>query len=271
MRETPNTAKAVHEATILLDKYFIESPEEITVEDIAMAQGLLVLEGGLTGAEARLIHNGNKGIIRIKENSIPSRRRFSIAHELGHWVMHKKSNLLDYCKNIEEGVITSKGSLEEIEANAFASELLMPRSFFIPRCRQNDPSIELIKQLADEFETSLTSTALRFIEHTTDNCFIVISRDSEILWWKKTSKSSLWIDQYQTVQKNSSAWKCASGQVTGSTIRRVTPDTWFPNAPKSLHVEVTEQSIKLGNYPYILSLLVVTEDDKSDLDDDNDY
>lgn len=271
MHETPNIAKAIHEATILLDKYFIESPEEIVVEDIAMAQGLLVLEGGLTGAEARLIHNGNKGIIRIKESNNSSRRRFSVAHELGHWAMHKKSNLLDYCKNIEEGVITSKGSPEEIEANAFASELLMPRSFFVPRCRQNDPSIELIKQLADEFETSLTSTALRFIEHVTDNCFIVMSKDSEILWSKKTSKSCLWIDRYQSVQKNSSAWKCASEQTTESAIRRVTPDTWFPNVPKSLHVEVSEQSIKLGNYPYVLSLLVVTEDEKSDFDDGSDY
>ena len=270
MLESPNTVKAKHEAVKLLEAYAIESPEEINVEDIAMAQGLLVLDGGLIGAEARLLHNGTSGIIRVKSNGNSSRRRFSIAHELGHWILHKNTTILDFCQSIEEGALTNKTTPLEIEANSFASELLMPRFLFAPLCNQVEPNLNEIKQLSETFDTSLTSTALRFVESTNEKCFIVISKGQEILWWQKNQKSGLKIFEYHQIQKNSSAWKCASGQLAESEMKRISTDAWFPSPPKSLRVEVQEQSIKLGAYPYVLTLLWVSEEEKSFLDDDED-
>ena len=63
----------------------------------------------------------------------PARRRFTIAHELGHWVLHRTGQQALFCRKAsvdeEPGApATTKPALpvEESEANAFAAALLMP-------------------------------------------------------------------------------------------------------------------------------------------------
>jgi len=54
-----------------------------------MARGVLVLEERLEGAEAHLLRTTGKGVMRVKA-ALPElgRKRFAIAHELGHWELH---------------------------------------------------------------------------------------------------------------------------------------------------------------------------------------
>lgn len=56
----------------------------------------------------------------------PARRRFTLAHELGHWVcQHLEGRSVPvFCRATEVGV--EEGRLLEREANVFAAELLMP-------------------------------------------------------------------------------------------------------------------------------------------------
>lgn len=64
-----------------------------------------------------------KQTILIKKSSIPQRMFFSLAHEIGHWLLHSKDRIR-YRKSTYQS-----GSLEEVEeqeANAFAAELLLP-------------------------------------------------------------------------------------------------------------------------------------------------
>ena len=60
-----------------------------------------------------------KNIIYINEDDCLERRRFTVAHELGHWFLHKAEDrgTVDF----RDGNSTPK----EVEANYFASELLM--------------------------------------------------------------------------------------------------------------------------------------------------
>lgn len=57
----------------------------------------------------------------------PPRRRFTIGHELGHWVMHRTGQDSLFCRRatVEEGRVVTP-DIEE-EASRFAAELLMPR------------------------------------------------------------------------------------------------------------------------------------------------
>ena len=73
-------------------------PEELVLEDMAFARGVLVIDATLDSADARLVRSGDRGIIRVSD-AIPEagRRRFAIAHELGHWEMHSKVTQLAVC------------------------------------------------------------------------------------------------------------------------------------------------------------------------------
>lgn len=57
----------------------------------------------------------------------PPRRRFTIGHELGHWVLHRTGQASLFCRrtSVDEGHAVAV-DIEE-EASRFAAELLMPR------------------------------------------------------------------------------------------------------------------------------------------------
>lgn len=65
--------------------------------------------------------------IFLKKDAMPIKRKiFSIAHEIGHWILHsrdkKRPRVIAYdSEHVDQTLIT-----EEQEANAFAAELLMP-------------------------------------------------------------------------------------------------------------------------------------------------
>ncbi len=70
----------------------IEAIEEIDVEAIANYHHLFVVEGDLHGAEGRSVTNAGAPVSYESETidiTDPKRRRFIIAHEIGHCIMHK--------------------------------------------------------------------------------------------------------------------------------------------------------------------------------------
>ncbi len=87
-RTKPDLIEARYRARHVCKALNITSPEDIVVEDIAMARGVYVTEGRLDGAEARLVRSGERGLVRLKAD-LPEvgRKRFAVAHELGHWEM----------------------------------------------------------------------------------------------------------------------------------------------------------------------------------------
>lgn len=77
-----------------------------------------------------LIKKKDKVFLAVNSNHHPNRQRFSIAHELGHYFLHLNNTskvFIDktvYYRNID----SSSGKYQqEIEANAFAADLLMPK------------------------------------------------------------------------------------------------------------------------------------------------
>jgi Zn-dependent peptidase ImmA (M78 family) len=71
-----------------------------------------------------LIRKGRELIIGVNSSQHPNRQRFTIAHEIAHFIMHKGWQLHvdeDFCINRD-----GSNNIEEIQANRFAAELLMP-------------------------------------------------------------------------------------------------------------------------------------------------
>lgn len=255
-----NFSNARLAAAGLIKRFAFTRPEEIVVEDIAMARGVLVVEGRLQGSEARLVRKKDKGVIRVRAD-IPEngRKRFAVAHELGHWELHGHISQFQVCS--EADLRNYSGSDPEIEANVFAGELLMPTALFRPICRPAEPGLESIRELASKFGTTLTSTSVRFVEENKENCIVVFSENDKVTWWRaKDSSPSTWIDARQKIHKDSAAWECFHDGVTSTRMQRVPSDAWFQDLRHRKRMEVYEQSMKLGNYSAVLTLLWVLED-----------
>ena len=118
---------AVALAAKLLESFGICRPDEICLEDIASVLGIVIETRPLKAADAHLLRVGDSGTITISEKIAvdPCRARFAIAHEMGHWMLHKDKSQHFLCTT--EDLRDYKSSPLELEANTFAAELLMPR------------------------------------------------------------------------------------------------------------------------------------------------
>jgi Zn-dependent peptidase ImmA (M78 family) len=184
MKAEPQHIKATGAAFRILRDLGFPHPREIDLRDLAMDRNVLVREGDMKGAEGRLLRKKTSGIIHIRKGITPEgRRRFTIAHELGHWELHE--NYSQFLCDAQDMRDYGRSPLE-VEANHFAAELLMPASHFRAACEKIEPSMGLIESLSAEFETTLTATAIRFAD-TTQRKVVVVWYEGGIIRWSYTN------------------------------------------------------------------------------------
>jgi Zn-dependent peptidase ImmA (M78 family) len=104
----------------------------VDVAEVARRLGLAIFERNLaTGVSGALVRDASYGttsefVIFVDDSEAYVRQRFTAAHELGHFVLHR-----DQIGNgVEDNyMLRAQGftNLAEQEANRFAAELLMPR------------------------------------------------------------------------------------------------------------------------------------------------
>lgn len=159
-------SRAEQQATALLES-FGSTAAPVPVEQIAIAQGAQityeVFDGQVSGM---LIRDGNRAIIGVNSSHAPVRQRFTIAHEIGHLMMHEGTPVfVDRLIRVDRRDGTAGG--RERDANAFAAELLMPRRFIAERVgeivqTQSEIAPELlVDQLASEFAVSSIAMGYR--------------------------------------------------------------------------------------------------------------
>ena len=73
----------------LLQDLGVTDPDDIDLEAIAWTMGAEVRYRPLDGCEARILGRDDRAIITVNQRSAPRRRRFSLAHEIGHWTHHR--------------------------------------------------------------------------------------------------------------------------------------------------------------------------------------
>ena len=104
------------------------------------------------------------------------RRRFTIAHEFGHYLMHRSL----FPKGLE---CNEEAVKLEAEADTFAAYLLMPLDDFRRQIPADaDPTLDDLSAAAERYGVSLIACVLRWLEYSTRCSMLVISRDGFILW-----------------------------------------------------------------------------------------
>jgi len=128
MATSPDYKKVKREVKRLLDRYVNDAPP-IDPKDIAQKLGIKVkfvrfdeeLKEKISG-----FYDPDSNTIYINEEEYPLRQTFTIAHELGHALLHKEwSKSGDYRIMLRK--TKSDSDPYEKEANAFAANLLVPR------------------------------------------------------------------------------------------------------------------------------------------------
>src|SRR5213595_2207529 len=99
--------------------------------------GLTVTEAELDGVSG-LLYPAERAVF-LNAAEVPARRRFTLAHELGHWVCQclEGTEAPVFCRAEEVSLDPAVKALER-EANVFAAELLMPEDEVRAACK-GDP------------------------------------------------------------------------------------------------------------------------------------
>jgi hypothetical protein len=141
-------ASDIHnQATRLLDSAGI-SREPVSMRDVISALNLELVSKTREPftSEAALEPLGDGCAIVLNGAGDSGRRRFTIAHEIGHFVLHPER-----CRPERGGLVNEAGRRDEREADAFAAELLMPEHLVREAVAQHGPDVG---RLAHRFQVS---------------------------------------------------------------------------------------------------------------------
>lgn len=197
--------------------------------------------------------NGSSYIV-LKKSLNDNRKKFTIAHELGHFYIPWHSDLMFGC-DIKEMNLKNDYAPREKEANLFAAELLMPMkefsSSFVGKISYN-----VVSQLANLFEVSFQAALSRCIDVANEDCMVVCSRDKCIKWFKATEDFPYKVRE-KRVCELSCAEELADLQIfTTKTV--VEPGyIWFLNEESR---EIVEESTMFPKYGEVISIIHLKEE-----------
>lgn len=148
------------------------------VLDIDSCEGMLV-RNPKDIAEWGIFYNGKAS---------PERRRFTIAHELGHFVLHRGQRQSFNCdkESVYSGIDTIRAI--EREADDFASNLLMPGDLLRDWISNQRIDLRILSGIAKRFQVSFEALCIRFIKFTTQRAILVYWDNGYVKYeWRSSS------------------------------------------------------------------------------------
>lgn len=215
----------------------------------------------LPGLEGLLQSNQDQSrwviVYNVAEPS-PGRRRFTLAHEFGHYLLHRhlQSQFACYPRDLS----TDDRELEA-EADTFASFLLMPLDDYRKQVAGHEISFDLLSHCAERYGVSLTAAVLKWLEITEQRAILAVARDDHLLW-AKSNRAALKSGAYFATRRHTvevpdhsiaHSDHCIAPQQTASIPARV----WFPKEPEDM--PLTEMTKVSEQYDYTLTLLRMPE------------
>ena len=225
---------------------------------ITMVEGLRLSKGVEGMLMPRPGGSGEWGIIYNDAIRSPGRRNFTLAHELGHYLLHRHTHPRGIqCTSRNMADWSSDRGTIEAEANTFASYLLMPLDDFREQISGQFVDIDIMSALADRYAVSLTAAILKWLSITDRRAMVVASRDGFIDWaWSSNPliRSGIYYAARQTVIELP-AGSLAARQVDPDTGRHGVlhaPGVWLGAEPvreMTVFSPSNEMSISLLIYP----------------------
>ena len=152
----------------LLAMFEVQAPP-VPVQKLARGCGarIVLVPGNDDNIDGFLYQAGDEVVIGVNRDRAAVRRRFTIAHELGHLRLHDQGQVhvdRGFGVRLRSGVSSEGTDWDEMEANRFAAELLMPIDFL----RKDVASLEFdwaddegLRALAKRYGVSTQALAIR--------------------------------------------------------------------------------------------------------------
>lgn len=239
-------------AEVLLQSLGITEPSDIDLEAIAYDQGAIIKYRSLNGCEARIFGSGGRAIITVDNRKLPTRQRFSAAHELGHWHHHRGRMI---CQPDDIGNQRRDFLHPERVADTYAADLLMPRYLFVPRANTlGTTTFESVESLSAEFRTSKTATAIRLVELGPEPAMLVCHGPEGRKWFNRPNNiPKRWFPRDE-LDADSYAFDVLYGNDQRTRRLLIGADAWFDRSGAD-RFEIYEQSLKVAE-DEILTILV---------------
>lgn len=175
-RPSPRAGARIHSAEarateVLQELRIREAP--IPVEQVALKLGLQVERATLgDDVSGLLVVQDGHGVIGVSSAQALVRQRFTIAHEIGHFLLHKekmpvfidKQFFKPYLAAFRDSTSSTGEDRMEREANSFAAALLMPASMVrhaIAELGVDFADEDAIDELAKRFQVSRQAMTFR--------------------------------------------------------------------------------------------------------------
>lgn len=215
------------------------------------------------GVSGAMIFAGSSAtIIYSKEHNNCGFENFSVSHELGHYCLpgHPEEILKQGGTHFSRSDFTEGGTSIEIEADHFASGLLLPANLTQAFLDSAQVGLEGILALADTAECSRTAAAIRAAECSSYPIAVIVSREQHIAY-------AFLSDGFKQLGKL--AWLKKGTALPDTLTKRFNADTanvlnakkqcgetrlgdWF-GGPKG--IELDEEIVGLGSYGFTLTVL----------------
>lgn len=199
----------------------------------------------LDGASGHIFRNGDRAIIRVSDQIVQlGRRRFTIAHEAGHFLLgHKISTSAIFDANAPPF-----SAHQEREANVFATEFLMPEAWVQPYCKGTSISLSVVHAIAEAFRVSNVAAAVRHVELSDGPCAAAYSEHGRVVWATASKTFPARIPPQLKIGAGAIASDYCERSILESFARVVPAQAWFgtrtPSAVASLieHAELVPEA-----------------------------
>lgn len=236
---------SAEDARRFAERHFPEAPEKL-----ADHLGVSIRESPLDGCDGWCLTVDNRSIIRINSNQSLGRKRFTLAHELGHLILGVPSVVGE---TYEE--MLSSNSAEERRVNDLASELLMPRSVVQSALPEVTVVAGDLKKLAKRANVSDLAATIRVCNLATEigliSASVVLFDGDRVKWqWSKTLQM-----REQTAHKLLDAARMASPTAFRHTredgnviVASIIENPYFGSATMFVQLLPAEHGMSLSNY-----------------------
>lgn len=207
--------------------------------------------------EGALFANNAKSAWMLLYNSritSPGRIRFTQAHELGHYILHRQLKDEFQCTDAD----MRNWDVQNIEAQAdvFASYLLMPLDDYRKQLTA-EVDLDVLGHCADRYGVSLTAAILKWLEHTEENAVLVVSRDG-FIDWSKASTRAMKAGAFFKTRSNTIPVPDASVAANTDVIHdrhgiEIPARAWFPHASQKMMLR--EMKLYSEQYDCIFTIL----------------
>lgn len=179
MRVYPLARSKVVQAKVRVASLVERATLPINLRGIASSLGIDVVEDDIGKVDAFIMPEGGRYLAVVNSTQFPTRRRFSLAHEIAHVVL--AGEIADPKFRYTECSAARNNPIERA-CNELASAMLMPESVFRQHANAQGWGLKGIESLSGIFDTSFEATIRRCIDLSIEPLFMVKWRlDAETL------------------------------------------------------------------------------------------